>query len=261
MNYLIQITNFWRLHQQHDLNTTDTALYFYLLEVCNSANWVNPIKRNSMRIMADLNLSTATFYRSRNRLNELGIITFTAHTGIANATYHLADLATAFTENKVIVYNDNDRGIDSSADSGIDKGNDSGIDSGINNGVDSGTDSLNKNNKQKQKPVVAVVGAGDAYAFFKGTKNCRLLKEKFGLADAAIENYFQMFYDSKIDLGDLDNKTTGDVARNFYYWLPKHLAATGKNSLPGSAPPKNQPQQPLRGVAAALKFADVKMRE
>jgi hypothetical protein len=40
-----------------------------------------------------------------------------------------------------------------------------------------------------------------------------------------LEWYFLVFSDSKVDLGDLNGKTLGELARNFYYWLPKHLVA------------------------------------
>jgi hypothetical protein len=243
MNYIAQIKGFWLLQQKHSLNYTDIALYFYLIEVCNSTNWVNPFKRNTAKVLADLKLSRSSLERSRKRLNKCGILSYRSVKGTANITYVLADLETLF-RNK---YKPADAATGASADAGI----------------DASADQLNKNSKPKPKQTV-VINYADAINFFADTGNCRLLKEKFGLDDAGIASFFKTFYDSKIDLGDLNHKTPAETARNFYYWLPKHLAAEqpGKEKSCAKKESFHQAgkQQPIRGVAAAMKFAGVKMR-
>jgi hypothetical protein len=117
--------------------------------------------------------------------------------------------------------------------------------------------------KQKEKPKLKEVVVTDyvsAFDFFKSTKNKRLLMEKHALSDEELEWYFLVFYDSKVDLGDLNGKTIADIARNFYYWLPKHLAAqqAGKTY---NIKPTTSNLTPTRGVAAAMQFTDVVMRE
>jgi hypothetical protein len=118
-------------------------------------------------------------------------------------------------------------------------------------------------NKLKEKPKPKQTGvAADcatAFEFFKSTKNKRLLMEKHKTTEEELEWYFLVFYDSKVDLGDLDGKTLEEMARNFYYWLPKHIAAQQFNKEKSCA--KKESAAPVRGVEAALQFTDVMMRE
>jgi hypothetical protein len=247
MNYIAQIKGFWLLHEKHGFSPTDISLYFYMLEVCNSANWVNPFKRNNAKVLADLKISRSTLERSRRRLNQCGILNFKSFKGTANMTYHLRDLA--------LQISDRNKRTDLCHDAGVDAGNDATC--------DAGTDGLNKNNKPKPKQAVVVAHA-DAFSFFADTGNCRLLKDRFTLDDAAMSSFFKTFYDSKIDLGDLNNKALAETARNFYYWLPKHLAAGQFEKEKRCAKKESfhrAGMQPQRGVAVAMKFAGVKMRE
>ncbi len=249
MNYIAQIKGFWELQEKYSLTTTDIVLYFYLLEVCNSSHWVNPFKRNTAKILADLQLSRSSIERARKRLNQYGIISFKSVSGTANVTYTLTDLEKPFPGK----YKQADAG----TATGCDAGDDTGIATGTDQGAATGSDQLNKNSKQKLKQA-GVVNRHQAFAFFVETKNNRLLKDRFNLDNNAMQQLFKTFYNSKIDLGDLNNKTIEEIARNFYYWLPKHLAAAEKEK---SCAKKESYGQPARGVAAAMKFANVEMRE
>ncbi|ASU33160.1 hypothetical protein [Mucilaginibacter xinganensis] len=246
MNYIAQIKGFWLLHNKHALNSTDTALYFYLLEVCNSTNWINPFKRNNAKVMADLHLSRATFFRSRSKLKKAGILNFRSVNGTPNVTYNLTDLE--------LIYRDRNQPVTGNNSTGCEPGGDPGF--------VTGNDTLNKNSKPKPKQAV-VISCAQAFVFYVETKNNRLLKDRFGLDNNAMRLFFETFYNSKIDLGDLNNKTIEEIARNFYYWLPKHLAAVQKEKSCAKKESYSRPAgvQPLRGVAAALKFANVEMRE
>jgi len=246
MNYIAQIKGFWLLQEKHSLTSTDVALYFYLLEVCNSTNWVNPFKRNNTKVITDLRVSRATFFRSRSKLKKAGILDFRSVNGSANVTYNLTDLEH--------IYRIRNEHITTLDDTAAASGNDTGD--------DLGGKTLNKNSKQKPKQEV-VVSCAAAFAFFVDTMNNRLLKDRFRLDNAAMQHYFQIFYNSKIDLGDLTNKKIEEIARNFYYWLPKHIAANKPQKEKNCAKKESftAPVQPLRGVAAAMKFAGVKMRE
>ncbi len=244
MNYITQIKGFWMLHEKHELNATDTALYFYLLEICNSANWVNPFKRNTAKIMADLKISRSSLERSRKRLRSAGIIKYKSVNGTANTTYQLTNLETTF-KNRF-------------------KGDEQDADQGIDQSMDKGTNQLNKNNKPKPKPKQAVVvSCEQAFAFYAETRNNRLIKDRWRLDNNQVRDLFRTFYDSKIDLGDLNNKTIEEIARNFYYWLPKHLAAKQKekSSAKKERSAAVNHHQPQRGFAAAIKFTGVTMRE
>ncbi len=99
MNYIEQINRFWLAQDEHQFTTTEIALYFNLLKICNSLRWANPFKRNSSKITADLGISKSTLEKSRNRLKQAGIIDFKSINGSANVTYLLADLTKIYAGN------------------------------------------------------------------------------------------------------------------------------------------------------------------
>lgn len=232
------------LHEKHSFNPTEITLYFYLLEVCNAANWVNPFKRNSVRVMADLKIARSTFFRARRRLLDAKIIDFNTQRGVANTTYRMTDLEAIYRDRNKAVTHTPGTGADTPCDTPF------------------GTtgESLNKNTKPKPKQAV-VVPQAEAFSFFAHTENYNLLKQQYNLDDKGIAAHFSTFYRSKIDLGDLNNKTLADTARNFYYWLPKHLLAKWKEKNCAKKERGSPVALPLRGVAVAMKFAAVKMRE
>lgn len=182
--------------------------------------------------MGDLRMIKKTLERSRQRLKQCGIIDFKAARGNANITYQLIELEALFKQGGGVAC---DVACDVAAGA-------------------AGNVALNKNNKPKPKQLAAVDYTA-ALNFFNSTHNCRLLMERHQLFPLEIDACFEVFYKSKIDLGDLAGKTAEDVARNFYYWLPKHLAARQKEKT--CAKKEKGPEQ--RGVAAALDFANAKM--
>jgi len=90
MNYIELIRGFWRSHEEHSFSTTEIALYFHLLEVCNICSWKNPFKRNNSKIGADLGISFNTLKNSRNRLAQCGLLTFKTANGSPNVIYTLS---------------------------------------------------------------------------------------------------------------------------------------------------------------------------
>jgi len=90
MNYIQLIKDFWTSHEENCYRTTEIALYFYLVEVCNKCSWKQSFKRNNRKIEADLNLSFNTLKESRNRLKQSGMINFETRNGDANVTYTLS---------------------------------------------------------------------------------------------------------------------------------------------------------------------------
>jgi hypothetical protein len=90
MNYIEQIRGFWWAHEEHSFNTTEVAVYFYLLEVCNICHWKNPFKRNNAKIGADLGVSFNTLKNARNRLAQVGLISFKTTNGSPNVVYTLS---------------------------------------------------------------------------------------------------------------------------------------------------------------------------
>lgn len=104
MNYIQLIKDFWTSHEENCYRTTEIALYFYLVEVCNKCSWKQSFKRNNRKIEADLNLSYNTLKESRNRLKQSGMINFETRNGDANVTYTLSnfDKVTNEVTNEVV---------------------------------------------------------------------------------------------------------------------------------------------------------------
>lgn len=91
MNYIELIRGFWRSHERHSFNTTDIALYFHLVEICNICTWENPFKRNNARICADLSITLNTLKNARNKLKQANLIDFDSMQGNANVKYELKE--------------------------------------------------------------------------------------------------------------------------------------------------------------------------
>lgn len=90
MTYIDYIKNFWLQHNAYSLTVTETALYFYLLEINNLCRWANTFNRNNSKVLADLNIaSLKTLSAARNRLKQVGLIDFKTKNGSANVSYTL----------------------------------------------------------------------------------------------------------------------------------------------------------------------------
>lgn len=93
MNYLEQIKGFWIAQEAHQLSTSEIALYFYLLEICNKTGWIDTIYRNNYKVMADLSIkSYKTLQGIRDRLRNAGVLEYYQKNGEANVGYELNDL-------------------------------------------------------------------------------------------------------------------------------------------------------------------------
>ncbi len=90
MNYITQIQGFWRAHEEHSFNTTEIALYFHLLRICNTCHWKNPFQRSNIKIEADLSISFNTLKNARNKLQQCDLIVFKTKNGSANVMYTLS---------------------------------------------------------------------------------------------------------------------------------------------------------------------------
>jgi hypothetical protein len=103
MNYLSQKNGFWRSHEEHSFGTTEVALYFYLLEVCDKCGYKNPFKRNNAKIEADLSISFNTLKNARNKLHQAGLLAFKTTSGSPGVLYTLSyfDRVAAVVGNEV----------------------------------------------------------------------------------------------------------------------------------------------------------------
>ena len=219
-----------RARRRYRLSAASQALYYELVAIANEEGWPGTFKCSNGELCSALFLSEKTIVLARQELIECNLIAYKS--GKSRKAFSNYSLLTTvkFTPNSAtnatpIVTPD-------------------------------ATDYNNLKGKPKPKRTGVVVDYAIAFDFFKSTKNKRLLMEKYKLTEDELEWYFLVFYDSKVDLGDLDGKTLEEMARNFYFWLPKHLAAQEVVHT------KNKPNaQPVRGVAAALQFTGVMMRE
>lgn len=98
MNYIAQIRYFWQLHEEHTFTPAEIALYFHLLEICNICRWKNPFKRNNAKICADLGISVDVLKRSRNNLQQHGLLTFESYCGKSESVYTLTNFSEATSE-------------------------------------------------------------------------------------------------------------------------------------------------------------------
>jgi len=76
MNYLELINNFWIKDIEYNFSDRETALYFYMLNVCNSIHWRNPFGLSNAIVTARFTWGRTSFERSRNRLQSAGLIDF-----------------------------------------------------------------------------------------------------------------------------------------------------------------------------------------
>lgn len=93
MNYFEQIKGFWIAQELNQFGTSEIALYFYLLEVCNKSGWTGTFHRDNSKVMADLSIrSYKTLQSIRDRLSAAGVLSFKQRNGNSNPEYTLHDL-------------------------------------------------------------------------------------------------------------------------------------------------------------------------
>jgi hypothetical protein len=76
MNYIEQINGFWDKSRTDDLTAIDVSTYMSILDYCNSLGWMNPFICHWDIVCQRSKSSKNAFYKSVDRLNELGYIKF-----------------------------------------------------------------------------------------------------------------------------------------------------------------------------------------
>lgn len=74
MNYIEQINGFWNKSEESDLTGLDIAVYMSLLKYCNRLNWLNPFVCHWDIVCQTSKVSKNAYYKSLERLNDLGFI-------------------------------------------------------------------------------------------------------------------------------------------------------------------------------------------
>lgn len=222
-----------RTRRRYRLSAASQALYYELVAIANEEGWPDTFKCSNGELCSALAVTEKPLIMARQELIECGLIYYKSNKN-----------KKSFSE----------YGLLSSGDYPAKAPAKPPANTPVNP-----PDYIKQKEKPKQKEVVAA-DCTTAFEFFKSTKNKRLLMEKHALDDGELEWYFLVFYDSKVDLGDLNGKTIADIARNFYYWLPKHLTAQ-QSEKRSNVKRITSNVSPTRGVAAAMQFTDVQMRE
>jgi hypothetical protein len=76
MYYFELINRFWQCNNERPIGCNATALYFYLVKVCNSLGWKATFKHSDRYISIQLGISVNTVRNAKNRLKQLGLIDF-----------------------------------------------------------------------------------------------------------------------------------------------------------------------------------------
>jgi hypothetical protein len=226
-----------RTRRRYRLSAASQALYYELVAIANEEGWPDTFKCSNGELCNSLSINEKTLITARLDLIQSGLIDYNSGKSQRKISQYKLITTVKFTADSTA-----NLGVKSTADLGTKM-----------------TDLIKLKEKPKPKQTGVVADCATAFNFFMSTKNKRLLAEKHVLTDEELEWYYLVFYDSKVDLGDLDGKTLEEMTKNFYYWLPKHLAAQHINKEKSSAKKESTP--PSRGVAAALQFTDVVMRE
>jgi len=222
-----------RTRRRYRLSAASQALYYELVAIANEEGWPDTFKCSNGELCSVLSMTEKPMLMARQELIQSGLI-----------YYKSGKSRKAFSDYSFLT-------------TGKSPSNAPPITPSITPSI--APDYIKLKEKPKPKQTGVVADCATAFNFFMSTKNKRLLVEKHALTDEQLEWYYLVFYDSKVDLGDLDGKTLEEMTKNFYYWLPKHLAAQHINKEKSCAKKESTP--PSRGVAAALQFTDVMMRE
>ena len=222
-----------RTRRRYRLSAASQALYYELVAIANEEGWPDTFQCSNGELCGALLITEKTLVLARQELIQCELIAYKSGKSRRLFSYYSFLTTVKFPVNSPV---------NPPANSPVNL-----------------PDYIKLKEKPKPKQTEVVVACDAAFEFFRSTKNKRLLVEKHSMTDDELELYFLTFYDSKVDLGDLNGKTVEEIARNFYYWLPKHLSAQQVSKEKSSA--KKESTAPIRGVAAALQFTDVVMRE
>ena len=75
--YIDYVNQFWKVASVTPLPSSAVALYFYLLNECNSNYWRMPFSCVSSKICDTIRISKETLCSARDRLVDVGLISFT----------------------------------------------------------------------------------------------------------------------------------------------------------------------------------------
>jgi hypothetical protein len=89
MNNIEAINQFWTKDAECRFTDKETALYFYLVNVCNTGKCRNPFSLSNHATLAKFHWGKASFERARGRLKEAGLIDFRHGLGRGNMSQYI----------------------------------------------------------------------------------------------------------------------------------------------------------------------------
>jgi hypothetical protein len=89
MNQLELINRFWEKDSEYHFSDRETALYFYLVNVCNTGKGRNPFGLPNNMTRAKFGWGKTSFDRTRGRLREAGLIDFHQGLGRGNISKYI----------------------------------------------------------------------------------------------------------------------------------------------------------------------------
>ena len=101
MTYINYVNQLWEVVKLGSLPSSVVALYFYLLNACNSCRWRMPFSCSSSVICESLRISRQTFCTARQSLVDKGLISYTeGRSRYANPKYHILEWTDNQTEHQ-----------------------------------------------------------------------------------------------------------------------------------------------------------------
>lgn len=89
MTYLELINNFWTKTAAEPCTATETALYFYLVHLCNQSYWQNPMEVRTRDLELRLGVGRKYIGQARDGLQKRGFLKFSKGVGSGKSIYLL----------------------------------------------------------------------------------------------------------------------------------------------------------------------------
>ncbi|RLJ31398.1 hypothetical protein CLU97_0816 [Chryseobacterium sp. 7] len=89
MNLKTAMDHFWSMNEIHSFNSTEIALYMYLIRINDLCSWKESFKHNNSKIIAGIKVTFKTLANARNKLKQAGMIDFVTKNGASETLYSL----------------------------------------------------------------------------------------------------------------------------------------------------------------------------
>lgn len=216
MNYIELIQQFWQCNNELPIGCNATALYFYLLKVCNSLGWKETFKHSDRHIAVQLGISINTVRNAKNKLKQIGLIDFKspekASRGLSGSTSYKILTISNFDSVHIKTISKFDSVTDTVTDTV----------------VDSVPDTRIKLNKTKDKNIPPTPPGGDDKELKKKEAELRKLEEKLKAKEKELSERENKNKPKKNPPNPINSKARKVFEKHFkavfesdYYWTAK----------------------------------------